>query len=107
MVKQIAQKNIGHIGNRAPSLGAIVPTARVPAGVSFDMNLSTDVAVSHSSIRQDGHWIQIVVHALEVSVHLYQQEELISQTWSLGARCILAWELNQFAHAGFPTLGVP
>lgn len=70
MVKQIAQKDIGHVSNRAPFLGTVVPAARVPTAGSFDMNLSTDVAVSHPASRHDGDRVRIVVYAFEVSVHL-------------------------------------
>ena len=72
MIKHIAQENIGHIGNRAPLISVIAPTARAPAVRSINVNLSVDVAISHPESRHDGDWVQIVVHAIEVSVHLRQ-----------------------------------
>jgi hypothetical protein len=71
MVEQIAQNDIGHIRNRAPSLGAIASGARVPAVRPFDVNLSADVAITHPAPGHDGDRIRIVVYAFEVSVHLY------------------------------------
>lgn len=71
MVEQVAQKDIGHIGNRAPFIGAIVPAARAPLVRPFNVNLSPDVAIPHPAPGHNGDRVQIVVHAVEVSVHLY------------------------------------
>lgn len=71
MVEQIAQNDIGHVGNRAPALGAIVPGARVPTVRPFNVNLSVDVAITQPAPGHDRDRIRIVVYALEVSVHLY------------------------------------
>ena len=70
MVKQIAQKKIGHFIDRAPSFSAIVSATRIPAVSSLDMNLPGDMAVSHSAPRYDGNRIRIVVDTFEVSAHL-------------------------------------
>lgn len=73
VIKQIAQKKVGYPINRAPSLGAIVSAARIPAVRSLDMNLPGYVAVSHPAPRYDGNWIRIVVDTFEVSAHLDAQ----------------------------------
>lgn len=71
MIEQIAQNDIGHVGNRAPALGAIVPGARVPTVRPFNVNLSVNVAITQPAPGHDRDRIRIVVYALEVSVHLY------------------------------------
>lgn len=53
MVMRIAIENVGHLFNRAPILGAIVSAARI-LGRTFDMNLTTDPAVSHVAPRNNG-----------------------------------------------------
>jgi len=70
MVEQIAQNETGHFINRAPFLGIIVSAARIPATRSFNMNLSSNVAISQYAPERDGDRIRIVVNAPEVSGHL-------------------------------------
>jgi len=74
MVEQIAQKDTGHICNRAPTIGTIVPGARSPAVRSINVNLSADVAITHPAPGHDGDRVRIVVYPLEVSVHLGVKE---------------------------------
>jgi len=111
VIKQIAQQKVGYSINRAPSLGAIVSAARIPAVGSLDMNLPGDVAVPHPAPRYDGNWIRIVVDTFEVSAHLYAKRGLsIRQGLRESGEtmgCILTLELNKLAQARFPTLGVP
>ena len=113
MVEQIAQKNIRHRINRTPPLGVIVSAARIPAVRSSNMNLPTDVAIPHPAPRHDGYRIQIVVNTFEVPVYLSvltPRERLVQPGLREPGKvrlCVLALELNQFAQAGFPTLGVP
>jgi hypothetical protein len=106
MVEHIAHNDIGHIVNGAPFFGTIVSAARVPPAGSLYVDLSCDVAVSHPSPRYDRYGIQVVVYAVEVPVHL-RKKQVISPTGTADVYHALALELNQFAHAGFPTLGVP
>lgn len=76
MVEHIAKNDIGHIENRAPVFGTIVPAARVPAVRSIDVDLSGDVAVSHTTSWYDGYGIQVVVDAVEVTVHLLVRQRM-------------------------------
>ena len=109
MIQNIAQKNVGHARNRAPIFSAIISAARVPVVRSIYVDLSSDVAVSHPAAGHDGDWVQIMVDTVEVPVHLDKKQKVASgqSDWSLGKYRVLALELNQLAHAGFPTLGVP
>ena len=73
MVEQIAQNDIGHVRNRASLVRAVIPGARTPTVRPVDVDLPADVAVTHPSAGYNGDRIRIVVHALEVPVHLYLQ----------------------------------
>ena len=53
MVEHVTENDIGHIVNRAPVFGTIVPATRVPAVRSINVDLSSDVAVSHPTSRHD------------------------------------------------------
>jgi hypothetical protein len=109
MIQDIAHKNVWHASNRASILGIIISVARVPVVGSIYVNLSSDVAVSHSAARNDGNRIQIVVYTVEVPVDLYERRKVASRQfdWFSSKHRVLTCESNQFAHAGLPTLGVP
>ena len=109
MIEHIAGKDIRHVVNCTPVFGTIVSRARVPVVRSIYVDLPGGVAKSHPALWNDG--IQVVVDAVEVSVHLSirakERCRVIGQTGPLDPRRVLTWESNQFAHAGFPTLSVP
>ena len=112
MVKNVAHKNIWHFSNRAPTSGAVISAARVPGIRLFDVNLSSDVAVTHPASRHDRDRIRIVVNTFEVSVHLYMYNAMSDQFHRVSGTgkvtcCTLTLESNQLAQVGFPTLGFP
>ena len=111
MIEHIARKVIRHVVNRTPFFGAIVSRTRVPVVRSIYVDLPSNVAKSHPAPRNDGDGIQVVVDAVEVPVHLSirttERCKVIGQTGPLDSCRVFTWESNQFAHAGFPTLGVP
>ena len=111
MIEHIAGKDVRHVGNRTPFFGAIVSGARVPVVRSIYVDLPSDVAKSHPAPRNDRDGIQVVVDAIEIPVHLsiriIEGWRVIGQTGPLDPCRVFTWESNQFAHAGFPTLGVP
>ena len=106
MIEHIAGKDIRHIVNRTPFFGTIVSRAQVTIVRSIYVDLPGDVAKSHPTPRNDGDGIQVVVDVVEVLIHLSirttERCRVIGQTRPLDPCRVLTWELNQFAHAGFP-----
>ena len=75
-----------------PFFCAIIFNAQVPVIRSIYVDLPSDMAKSHPAPRNDGDWIQIVVDAVEVpvhlSIHMTERCRVIGQTGPLDSCCV-------------------